>query len=485
MLFSMNMKRASARALKGTFPAKTRAVTRLLLGARNFSSDSKDIPNLVQLMPTYQVGLKLAIEKKYSLAMQKFELLLDEITDHHSPNTPYHVFALYKMASINNIAGDSEKNEEIFERITEIAPMAYPDNNSMVFRCYNTLLKYYLNYDVDKCHVLGKDMIDSKYLDYSKLIPHEKFDLQHTLGTAYGLEGTLHKESFDCYNESIEIADEYNASNKVPEAHIQTGFSLNNLGMSRFWYFMEKTKEISQSGEEDKSKIEAEVKKYVDTFEQGIKDLKKAVLAFENFDERFMNKEDGDLSQVDLKMKLFVQEFFDTEIKETLSKDFQHYDLRDNQMNTKFVSEAFEQGESTLPLANLGEISLIFNKIKEAMAFFDISLKLVGEKDPQNLISNKIVSDLSGIVDLMGQTDMTIKMNQNILRGLEKTDDYIKVFVLRNYGHILARHKEHKEEGDRYIKKADDLDRKFPYWAERKLGLFTPIVPHEPLENPL
>lgn len=247
---------------------------------------------------------------------------------------------------------------------------------------------------------------------------------------------------------------------------------------------MEQTKEISQAGEKDKAKLEAELQQYVTVFEQGIKDIKNAVISFENFDERLLKKE-GELSQVDLKMKLFVEEFFNTELRETLSKDFNHYDLKDNQMNTKFVSETFTKGESTLPLANLGEISLIFNKMKEAMAFFDISLKLVGEKDPQNLISNKIVSDLSGIVDLMGQTEMTIKMNKNLLRGLENTDDYIKVFVLRNFGHVLSRHKEHKEEGDRYIKQADDLDRKFPYWAERKLGLFTPMLPHEPLENPL
>jgi hypothetical protein len=141
--------------------------------------------------------------------------------------------------------------------------------------------------------------------------------------------------------------------------------------------------------------------------------------------------------------------------------------------------------QSCLPLSNLGEISLLFNKMKEAMAWYDISLKIIVEKDRQNLLSNKLISDLSGIVDLMGQTDMCIKMNKNVLGHLEGTNDYIKVFVLRNFGHILARHKEHKDEGMRYIKQADDLDKTFPYWAERKLNLFIPTVPHEPLEAPL
>lgn len=184
-------------------------------------------------------------------------------------------------------------------------------------------------------------------------------------------------------------------------------------------------------------------------------------------------------------MKLFTEELFDTKIKETLSKDFQHYDLKDNHMNAKFVSECFLKPESCLPLANLGEISLIFNKMKEAMAFFDVGLKLIGAKDPQNLLSQKVISDLSGIIDLMGQTDMTIKMNQNLIKNLENVDDYIKVFVYRNYGHLLMRHKEHEEEGKRYVHKADELDKNFPYWAERKLGLFTPLIPHQPLEEPL
>ena len=453
--------------------------------SRHFSTNSNTMPNLVQLMPTYQIALKMAMEKKYPLAIQKLELLLDEITDLHSTNTPYHIFALYKMATIHDLCGEVEKTEEVFERIAEVAPMAYQDNASLIYRCHNTLLKHYLNYDLDKCCKYGNELIESKYFTYDDLTAHEKFDLQHTLGTSLSLEGTSHEQSFKCYNESVKVAEEFNAENKVKEAKIQKGFALNNLGMGKFWYFMEKTREISTSGEENRAKLEQATRPFVKIFEEGIKDIKNAVKDFERFEERFGEHKEGKFSQVELKMKLFTEEFFDTSLRETLSKDFQHYDLKDNQMNIKFVSELFTRAECVLPLSNLGEISLIFNKAKESMAFLDIALKIVGEKDPQNLISNKLISDLSGIVDLMGQTDMTIKMNRNLLKGLEKTDDYIKVFVLRNYGHILARHKEHAEEGQRYIQQADDLDRKYPYWAERKLGLFTPVVAMEPLENPL
>jgi len=245
---------------------------------------------------------------------------------------------------------------------------------------------------------------------------------------------------------------------------------------------MEKSRIISEKNV--KEKIEGELKPYIEMLEEGIKDLKNSVIHFEDFDKRFKKGlEEGKMSEIELKQKLFVDEFFDTSIKETLPKDFQHYNLQDNPMNIKFLSELFTKGESCLPIVNLGEVSMLFNKMKESLAFLDIGLKIVGEKDPSNLIRNKIISDLSGIVDLMGQTDVMIKMNTNMLKAMADIDDYIKVFVLRNYGHVLMRHKQHEEEGKDYIKKADDLDRVYPYWSERKMSLFTPVPPHEPLEK--
>lgn len=247
---------------------------------------------------------------------------------------------------------------------------------------------------------------------------------------------------------------------------------------------MEKSRSVNNDNV--KEKLEGELKPYVELFEEGIKDLKNSVIQFESFDTRFDKKaHKSQMSQIELKQRNFIHEFFDTEIKETLSKEFQHYNLQDNQINMKFINELFTKGESCLPLANLGEISLIFNKMKEALAFLDIALKLVAEKDPTNLIRNKIISDLSGIVDLMGQTDMMIKMNTNLIKGMDKVEDYIKVFVLRNYGHLLMRHKQHEEEGKGIVHKADELDKNYPYWAERKMCLFTPIPPHEPLEEPI
>jgi len=299
----------------------------------------------------------------------------------------------------------------------------------------------------------------------------EKYDIFHTQGTAYALEGTSHEKSFKNYDESLRVAD---IVNEDPEQQmkIPKGYSLNNMGIGKFWYFLEMTKELGKAheGEQDKAKMEKVIQPYVDIFEQGIKDLKNSVIEFEDFHTRFpKDKPDGDMSQLDLKMKLFIDEFCDTNIKETLSKDFKTYDLRDNQMNVKFIEDLFTKAECTLPMANLGEVSLIFNKMKEAMAFFDVALKVSSSKDPSNLITNKIVSDLSGLVDVMGQTDMMIKMNNNLIKNLKGIDDYVKVFVLRNYGHILCRHKEHLQDGKARIHEADELDKNYPYWAERKL----------------
>jgi hypothetical protein len=55
-------------------------------------------------------------------------------------------------------------------------------------------------------------------------------------------------------------------------------------------------------------------------------------------------------------------------------------------------------------------------------------------------------------------------------------DCYEKVFALRNYGYILARNEETRHEGQDYIKQAEALETRYPYWSERKLNLFVPVM---------
>lgn len=129
----------------------------------------------------------------------------------------------------------------------------------MIYRCNNTLFKYLLTFDVDKCVKFGEELKSNRKLDYDKLNDYEKNDINHTLGTAYGLEGTSHEQSFKCYNECLEIADKHNEKISKQEERIGKGYALNNLGIGRFWYFMEKAKELSKDGEPDKAKLEKHV----------------------------------------------------------------------------------------------------------------------------------------------------------------------------------------------------------------------------------
>lgn len=269
----------------------------------------------------------------------------------------------------------------------------------------------------------------------------------------------------------------------IETAHykLNKGYALNNMGITKFWYFFEKSRKL----EEDKNTAKnnkGEADECIAILEDGIKDIKNSIIHFEEFHERYSDEKMG-ADKVKAQQKMFIDEFFDTNIRETLPNDFKHYNLHSHKENNKMVLDVFTKAESCMPLANLGEICLAFTKMKEGLAFLDIALKLVTERDQYNLIRSKLISDIAGVIEVMGQTEMMIKMNKSLLENIADFDDYIKVFVLRNYGHLLTRHKEHEEEGKKYIHEADELDRKYPYWSERKMSLFTPKVPHEPLEK--
>lgn len=81
------------------------------------------------------------------------------------------------------------------------------------------------------------------------------------------------------------------------------------------------------------------------------------------------------------------------------------------------------------------------------------------------------------------------KINQTIFKKLEvsninlhkyfliqKEECYEKVFALRNYGYLLARHDETRLEGKDYIEQAEKLEVLYPYWSERKMNLFVPVM---------
>jgi hypothetical protein len=69
------------------------------------------------------------------------------------------------------------------------------------------------------------------------------------------------------------------------------------------------------------------------------------------------------------------------------------------------------------------------------------------------------------------------KIHENIFKGLaESPGAYELVFATRNYGHELTKNEETRLEGLDLIAKADQMQMAHPYWAERKMGLFVPVI---------
>ena len=50
------------------------------------------------------------------------------------------------------------------------------------------------------------------------------------------------------------------------------------------------------------------------------------------------------------------------------------------------------------------------------------------------------------------------------------------MFATRNYGYLLAKNDQTRLEGQDQIKKSDEMQKGFPYWSERRLGLFVPTM---------
>lgn len=63
-----------------------------------------------------------------------------------------------------------------------------------------------------------------------------------------------------------------------------------------------------------------------------------------------------------------------------------------------------------------------------------------------------------------------------VLGSLEKQNSYERVFALRSYGYTLARNQETRLEGNDYIDQATALEKGFPFWSERKMNLFVPVM---------
>ena len=182
---------------------------------------------------------------------------------------------------------------------------------------------------------------------------------------------------------------------------------------------------------------------------------------------------------IEIQLKLFVQEFFNTESNEIVKDGFTSYDLMQNAHNETFLKSCFGNPPTILPIQNLGEIAFILQKPKEAMALLDISLKLYKKIDPDNILKFKNLALLGAILEQQGQQQITVQMYQTIFKQLDEYPDdqcYLKVFAKRNYGFLLAKDEATRLEGNDYIQQAEQLQKLYPQWSERKLNLFVPVL---------
>ena len=111
---------------------------------------------------------------------------------------------------------------------------------------------------------------------------------------------------------------------------------------------------------------------------------------------------------------------------------------------------------------------------KDSFAFLDMALKLYKIHDMQNLLKFKVLALLGSLLETQGDLASMERIHDTIFKQLEPVDCYEKVFATRNYGYLLIKNDKTRLEGQDLIKKADEMQKAHPYWAERRLNLFVP-----------
>jgi len=154
-----------------------------------------------------------------------------------------------------------------------------------------------------------------------------------------------------------------------------------------------------------------------------------------------------------------------------------------NAKNQIFLQQAFSNPPVILPIQNLGELSFILQKPKEAFAFLDMALKLYKHLDWDNMLQYKTLALLGVLLHTQNQNEGIQTIFNQIFKALEPHKEaaeagecYERVFALWNYGNILSANDQTRLEGKDIIAEAADLMQKYPYWAERRMGLFAPVM---------
>ena len=113
-------------------------------------------------------------------------------------------------------------------------------------------------------------------------------------------------------------------------------------------------------------------------------------------------------------------------------------------------------------------------RYKDAFAFLDMTLKLFKIHDVHNLLKYKVLTLLGSLLETQGDVQSMQRIHDTIFQQLDKVDCYEKVFATRNYGYLLVKNDQTRLEGQDLIKKADQMAKAYPYWSERRMGLFVP-----------
>ena len=101
---------------------------------------------------------------------------------------------------------------------------------------------------------------------------------------------------------------------------------------------------------------------------------------FEQRIPRVLADEEVEVSVADLEMRHFAKGFFDVNSLEIVT-DFNTYDIRQNARNEVMLKHVFQRPQSTLPVQNLGELSFLLQKSREAFSYLDMSLKMFKSLD--------------------------------------------------------------------------------------------------------
>lgn len=214
---------------------------------------------------------------------------------------------------------DIEGMEDTFKKCVEVAENSKTrlvsdlDQTQNVFMWQNNLLKFYMEYNIPKACDYSDELLDEVE---NILTPEDLGDLYFSAATSLILSGDSER-----YDRAHKILDHCVEGTALEQ---NRGYIYNNIGMLHFYKCVQQTQELGAPQNVGASAM----KPVFDNYFNAVKNLKKSVCAFEDFEGRFGNLEadpssmpqdvkdsiDTDeqtmISMQKIKSKLFVEDCF-------------------------------------------------------------------------------------------------------------------------------------------------------------------------------